>query len=70
MSIHTCRTSLANMTKELSLQWRAAHETWRDEKALEFEQAYMEELMTHLHSGLEAMGKLDKLLTKVRKDCE
>ena len=70
MSMNSSKSALAHMTKELTMQWRQTREKWRDEKAQEFEHAYIEDLINTVHTSLEAISKLDKLITKVRKDCE
>lgn len=70
MSMSANRTRLVAITKELSLQWENTKDAWRDAKADEFEQKYMVELLAAVDNALLVLDQLDKLVSKVRKDCE
>jgi hypothetical protein len=61
---------LAGLTKELRVQWQDTKACWKDAKALEFERRYMEELLASVDRAVTVIEQLDKLLTKIRKDCE
>ncbi len=60
---------LAGITKELSVQWQQTRTYWRDAKALEFEQKYLAELWNSVDKTVAVIEQLDKLLSKVHKDC-
>lgn len=45
-------------------------DSWRDAKSQEFERNYLEPLKSNITMAVSVIEKLDKLLTKVRKDCE
>lgn len=70
MSLNASRTRLATVTKELSVQWESTKEHWRDVKAQEFQQKYMEELFGGVEGAMGVIEQLDKLIHKVRSDCE
>jgi hypothetical protein len=61
---------LAGLTKELRAQWADTKNYWKDAKSLEFEHKYMEELFASVDRAVTVIDQLDKLVTKIRKDCE
>ncbi len=61
---------LAGLTKELRLQWQGTKHYWRDAKCEEFERKYMEELFSSVDRAVTVIEELDKLLTRIRSDCE
>jgi len=61
---------LAGLTKELRVQWQETKHYWRDAKSLEFESRYMEELLASVDRTVTVIEQLDKLMSKIRKDCE
>ena len=63
-------TRLAGATRELWLQWQETKNYWRDTKSQEFEAQYLSELVTGVDKTVAVIEQLDKLLTKIRKDCE
>ncbi len=63
-------TRLAALTRELWLQWQRTREDWADAKSQEFEQKYLQELMASVDKSVAVIEQLDKLMAKVRHDCE
>jgi hypothetical protein len=61
---------LAGLTKDLLNRWRQTREYWRDAKSLEFEQKYLAELTSSVDRAVGVIDQLDKLLAKIRRDCE
>jgi hypothetical protein len=61
---------LSGITKELRAQWLDTKSYWKDAKSLEFERRYMEELLASVDRTVTVIEQLDKLITKIRKDCE
>ena len=61
---------LAGLTKELRAQWLDTKNYWKDAKCQEFEHKYMEELFASVDRAVTVMEQLDKLLSKIRTDCE
>lgn len=70
MSLSASKIRLAAITKELSVNWRETKESWRDAKAQEFEQNYLQELFDSVDAAVGVMDQLDKVLKKIRTDCE
>ena len=58
------------LTKDLMNRWRETKETWRDAKADEFERDFLIELQSSVDKSLHVMEQLDKLLAKIRNECE
>lgn len=61
---------LMALTKGLSDQWRQTKEYWKDTKSLEFERQYMEELLSSVDRAVPVIEQLEKLVKKIRTDCE
>ncbi len=63
-------TRLSGITKELWGQWLQTKTYWRDTKSQEFEQKYLSELVSSVDKTVTVIEELDKLLQKIRRDCE
>ena len=63
-------SKLMAITTQLSNQWQQTKEYWRDAKSQEFERQYIEELLASVDKAVTVMEQLDKLVTKIRSDCE
>jgi hypothetical protein len=63
-------STLAEISKNLSADWRETEVHWRDAKAREFRREYLDELPTQIARAVETIGELDRLLQKVRSECE
>ena len=61
---------LEALTRELRLQWLQTRENWDDAKSREFEQTYLQELFAAVDRAVVVMDELEKLITKIKKDCE
>jgi len=61
---------LAALTRDLLNQWEQTKESWRDDKSKEFESRYLVHLDAEVATALDAIEKLDELVSKVRSDCE
>jgi hypothetical protein len=70
MSINANGSRLETITRELFLQWQTTKDYWKDAKSQEFERQYLEELMTSVGAAVTVIGKVDKLVTKIKSDCE
>ncbi len=64
------RARLTASTKDLLAKWRDTKEYWKDAKSLEFEKKYIEDLLIGVDSAVTVIDELDKLVEKIRKDCE
>jgi len=61
---------LSGITRDLWGQWQQTKTYWRDAKAQEFENKYLAELLSSVDKTVGIIEQLDKLLQKIRKDCE
>jgi hypothetical protein len=52
------------------MQWQTTKDYWRDAKSLEFERQYLQELLASVDSAVTTIEQVDKLLSKIKKDCE
>ena len=70
MSTTASGARLAALTKELVIKWQQTREYWLDDKARQFEERYMLELESTVQSAVRGIAQLDKIMTKIRSDCE
>jgi hypothetical protein len=70
MNTRISASNLAQAMKELSLAWQQTRAQWRDAKAIEFDDTYLEVLPQHVARATAAMEELEALLKRVRSDCE
>jgi hypothetical protein len=64
------RMRLAALTQALLVKWGETRDTWRDDRAEQFERTYVVELASGVENSLGVVEKLDELLTQLRSDCE
>jgi thymidylate synthase len=70
MSLAANKTRLTSVTQELFNRWRETQQYWRDNKAAEFERLYMEELNASVNAAAGVVDQLDKIIAKIKRDCE
>lgn len=70
MSLNASKSRLAALTKDLAARWRETREDWRDDRAREFEQRYMDDLLSSVTTTLNSLDNLEKILNRIRDDCE
>ena len=70
MNISANGKVLVTATRELSLRWSETKDSWRDAKADEFEQRFLVELLATVDRTAIIFDDLDKLISKVKSDCE
>ena len=61
---------LEALTKDLKVQWFRTKEYWSDAKSQEFEHKYLDELFASVDRAVLVIDQLDKLILKIKKDCE
>ena len=61
---------LEGVTRDLWNQWLQAKEYWQDTKSEEFQQKYLEELLAGVNKTVGVIEQLDKVITKIKRDCE
>ena len=70
MNMQADKAVLMKVSKDVATSWGQVKESWHDVKSQEFERNYLEPLQANITMAVSVIEKLDKLLTKVRKDCE
>ena len=70
MNISSNGKLLAAATKDLMRKWEETKHPWSDAKSRDFEQKFLFELMTGVERVVPVFDDLDKLINKVRSDCE
>ncbi len=70
MSMSATKMRLTSLTKELLLKWEQTRESWQDVKSQEFQSKYIDELVSGVDKAASVIDQLDKLVAKVRSDCE
>ena len=70
MSAAASRGLLTMATRQLMSRWDETRQSWRDNKAADFEALYLSEVRDTVSSALRTLEELDKLLEKVHADCE
>lgn len=70
MNIGTDGRVISTATKELSLKWQQTRDSWRDAKSQEFEQKYMNELIGSVDRAVAVLDQLDKVVARIRSECE
>lgn len=61
---------LEALTKDLRVHWLQTKEYWSDAKSHEFEHKYLEELFASVDRAVLVIDQLDKVISKIKKDCE
>jgi hypothetical protein len=70
MNLSGSRGRLTGLTRDILLSWEETKSHWHDAKSEEFEKRFMIELAAHSSRAVSVMEELDKVLHKVRSDCE
>jgi hypothetical protein len=61
---------LEALTRDLRAKWRQTKEAWADAKSQEFEQRFLQELFPGVDKAVAIIEQIDKLINKIKKDCE
>jgi hypothetical protein len=70
MSLQPISTKLMAGARELSVAWEQTQRVWGDAKRDEFERLYVSELLSAVDDAVRTIGEIDKVLTRIRHDCE
>lgn len=70
MSLKANASALSQGFKDLSLSWQQTRSSWRDAKAVEFEEKYLSELPDLSTKVGLVLSELDNLMRKAKADCE
>lgn len=61
---------LVGLTNELRAEWEQTKQYWNDSKSHEFEQRFLNELFPAVNQAVTQIESLERILAKLRKDCE
>ncbi len=61
---------LMGLTKQLRTDWEDTKQYWNDAKSHEFEKRFLEELIASANQATANLDALERVITKVRADCE
>jgi hypothetical protein len=70
MSMAGSRGLLTMASRQLMGRWEQTRDSWRDQKAADFEALYLSEMKDTMNTALRALEEIDRLLEKVHADCE
>ena len=70
MSINASASRNAALTRDLEARWNSTREYWTDHRSREFDQKYMRELLSSVNILVAAAQELDKIIAKVKTDCD
>ncbi len=61
---------LVGLTKALAAEWANTKQSWSDAKSREFEHRFLGELFTGVNQAVTNIESLERILNKIRADCE
>ena len=61
---------LMGLTKELRAEWERTKQYWSDAKSAEFERRFLDELFAGVNQAQNNIETLERILAKIREDCE
>ena len=61
---------LVLLTRELLSAWGETSQEWRDEKAIEFERRFLNDLQSSVNATLTHIESLERVLKKIHTDCD
>jgi hypothetical protein len=70
VSAQSNKARLAGLLKQLVSSWEETRGSWTDDKAREFHERYMVELIAQVEKTLTALDSLEALIQKMKDDCE
>ena len=70
MNVSANGKTLVALTKQLAAGWDETKIFWSDAKSDEFEKRFLSELNTTVERVAPVFDDLDKVLSRVRSDCE
>lgn len=70
MSTQGSSSQLEAAWRDLATAWQHVSDDWRDARAKEFEQLYLERLPNLIMTARRAIEDIDTLLRKMRRECE
>lgn len=68
--MNASQNRLISLTKELAAEWATTKQSWNDAKSREFEQRFLDELFAGVNHAVTNIEALERILNKIRADCE
>ena len=68
--MNAAKNRLMGLTKQLRADWEQTRQYWNDAKADEFEKRFLEELFAQVNQAVSNTDNLERIINKVRADCE
>lgn len=62
--------NLETATRDLTVAWSRAQESWRDQQSRHFEKTHLEPLPEMATQARDALSNLEAILRKIKHDCE
>lgn len=70
MGVVQSRTRLQQNYRELMLRWEKANACWNDKVSEDIKKTYLDPLGPKINVAMDAMEKMSKILSKVKRECE
>ena len=70
MNVSANGKTVVALTKQLVVAWDKTRQHWRDNKSEEFEKRFLSELVSTVDRAAPVFDDLEKVLNRVRNDCE
>ena len=70
MSISGDGKVIVAATKEVAVRWAETKQFWQDAKSREFEHKFLDDLFASVDEAAPVFDQLDKLVNRIREDCE
>jgi len=68
--MNASQNRLMGLSKDLRAEWVETKQYWSDAKSLEFEKRFLDELNSGVNQAIASIDALERILNKVRDDCE
>jgi hypothetical protein len=64
------QNKLLALNKELRADWEQTRHYWNDAKSQEFEKRFLNELFAGVNQAVSNIDTVERILAKIRSDCE
>ena len=68
--MNASQNRLMALTKDLHAEWADTRQYWSDAKSLEFEKRFLDELNSGVNQAISSIEALERVLSRIRDDCE
>jgi hypothetical protein len=70
VSAASSKARLGGLLRQLLIAWEQTQTTWTDQQAREFHQRYLVELIAEVEKSIAALDQLEKVVHRMKDDCE